>query len=33
MAASRCRSAYRVWNKPGYRDYTVGFRVALGAAV
>ena len=30
MAASRCRSAYRVWNKPGYRDYTLGFRVALG---
>ena len=29
VAASRCRSAYRVWNKPGYRDYTVGFRVAL----
>jgi len=32
VAASRCRSAYRVWNKPGYRDYTVGFRVALVAA-
>ncbi|HUS35904.1 MAG TPA: formylglycine-generating enzyme family protein [Verrucomicrobiae bacterium] len=30
VAASRCRSAYRVWNKPDYRDYTVGFRVALG---
>jgi len=30
VAASRCRSAYRVWNKPGYRDYTLGFRVALG---
>ncbi|MDB6130417.1 MAG: hypothetical protein JWM04_1524 [Verrucomicrobiales bacterium] len=29
VAASRCRSAYRVWNKPGYRDYTLGFRVAL----
>ena len=32
MAASRCRSAYRVWNKPGYRDYTLGFRVALAPA-
>jgi formylglycine-generating enzyme required for sulfatase activity len=32
VAASRCRSAYRVWNKPGYRDYTVGFRVALAPA-
>jgi formylglycine-generating enzyme required for sulfatase activity len=32
MAASRCRSAYRVWNAPGYRDYTVGFRVALAPA-
>lgn len=31
VAASRCRSAYRVWNKPSYRDYTVGFRVALAA--
>ena len=30
VAASRCRSAYRVWNKPGYRDYTLGFRLALG---
>jgi formylglycine-generating enzyme required for sulfatase activity len=29
VAASRCRSAYRVWNKPDYRDYTLGFRVAL----
>jgi formylglycine-generating enzyme required for sulfatase activity len=29
VAASRCRSAYRVWNKPSYRDYTVGFRVAI----
>jgi formylglycine-generating enzyme required for sulfatase activity len=29
VAASRCRSAYRVWNKPDYRDYTVGFRLAL----
>jgi formylglycine-generating enzyme required for sulfatase activity len=29
IAASRCRCAYRVWNRPGYRDYTVGFRVAL----
>ena len=29
IAASRCRSAYRVWNRPAYRDYTVGFRVAL----
>lgn len=26
---SRCRSAYRVWNRPDYRDYTVGFRLAL----
>ena len=32
IAASRCRSAYRVWNKPGYRDYTLGFRVALAPA-
>jgi formylglycine-generating enzyme required for sulfatase activity len=32
VGASRCRSAYRVWNKPGYRDYTLGFRVALAAA-
>jgi formylglycine-generating enzyme required for sulfatase activity len=31
MAASRCRSAYRVWNKPGYRDYTLGFRIVLGS--
>ena len=30
MAPARCRSAYRVWNKPGYRDYTIGFRIALG---
>ena len=30
VAASRCRSAYRVWNKPDYRDYTLGFRVVLG---
>jgi formylglycine-generating enzyme required for sulfatase activity len=29
VAATRCRSAYRVWNKPGYRDYTLGFRIAL----
>ena len=29
MTALRCRSAYRVWNRPGYRDYTLGFRVAL----
>jgi formylglycine-generating enzyme required for sulfatase activity len=33
MGASRCRSAYRVWNKPGYRDYTLGFRVALAPVV
>jgi formylglycine-generating enzyme required for sulfatase activity len=32
MAASRCRSAYRVWNRPGYRDYTLGFRAALAPA-
>jgi formylglycine-generating enzyme required for sulfatase activity len=31
MAPSRCRSAYRVWNKPGYRDYTIGFRLALAS--
>ena len=30
VAAARCRSAYRVWNEPRYRDYTLGFRVALG---
>jgi formylglycine-generating enzyme required for sulfatase activity len=29
ISAAQCRAAYRVWNKPGYRDYTVGFRVAL----
>jgi formylglycine-generating enzyme required for sulfatase activity len=29
IAASRCRSAYRVWNKPAFRDYTLGCRVAL----
>ena len=29
VAAARCRSAYRVWNKPSYSDDTVGFRVAL----
>jgi formylglycine-generating enzyme required for sulfatase activity len=33
VAASRCRSAYRVWNKPIYRDYTLGFRVALAPTV
>jgi len=33
VAASRCRSAYRVWNEPGYRDYTVGFRLALAPAI
>jgi len=32
VAASRCRSAYRVWNRPTYRDYTLGFRVALALA-
>jgi formylglycine-generating enzyme required for sulfatase activity len=32
IAASRCRSAYRVWNRPEYRDYTLGFRVALAPA-
>jgi formylglycine-generating enzyme required for sulfatase activity len=32
IAPSRCRSAYRVWNKPGYRDYTIGFRIALAPA-
>lgn len=31
VAAARCRSAYRVWNEAGYRDYTVGFRVVLGS--
>lgn len=30
VAAVRCRSAYRVWNEPGYRDYTIGFRVVCG---
>ncbi len=33
MPAIRCRSAYRVWNKPGYRDYTVGFRLALAPVI
>ena len=33
VAAARCRSAYRVWNKPDYRDYTVGFRVALAPQI
>ena len=32
MAPARCRCAYRVWNKPGYRDYTLGFRIALAPA-
>jgi hypothetical protein len=32
MTSFRCRSAYRVWNRPGYRDYTLGFRVGLGPA-
>jgi formylglycine-generating enzyme required for sulfatase activity len=29
IAPVRCRAAYRVWNRPAYRDYTVGLRVAL----
>ena len=29
VAAARCRSAYRVWNTPDYRDYTLGLRIAL----
>ena len=29
VASSRCRSAYRAWNKPVYRDYSIGFRLAL----
>ncbi len=29
IAPSRCRPAYRVWNRPAYRDYTLGFRLAL----
>ena len=33
VAAARCRSAYRVWNEPRYRDYTLGFRVALAASL
>jgi formylglycine-generating enzyme required for sulfatase activity len=33
VAAARCRSAYRVWNEPKYRDYTLGFRVALAPVV
>ena len=33
VAAARCRSAYRVWNLPSYKDYTVGFRVALAPAI
>jgi formylglycine-generating enzyme required for sulfatase activity len=33
VQAARCRSAYRVWNAPGYRDYTVGFRLALGPSL
>jgi formylglycine-generating enzyme required for sulfatase activity len=32
VSSARCRSAYRVWNEPGYRDYTLGFRVALAVA-
>lgn len=31
VACSRCRSAYRVWNRPEYRDYTLGFRVTLAS--
>jgi len=29
IVAPRCRSAYRVWKLPVYRDYSLGFRVAL----
>ena len=29
VASFRCRSAYRAWNKPVYRDYSIGFRLAL----
>lgn len=29
LFAHRCRSAYRVWNAPAYRDYSLGFRLAL----
>lgn len=32
VVPARCRSAYRVWNEPTYRDYTLGFRVALAPA-
>jgi formylglycine-generating enzyme required for sulfatase activity len=32
VSAGRCRSAYRVWNDPDYRDFTLGFRVALAEA-
>jgi formylglycine-generating enzyme required for sulfatase activity len=32
VGPSRCRSAYRVWNRPGYRDFSLGFRVALAPA-
>ena len=33
VAASRCRCSYRVWNRPVYRDYTLGFRLALAATI
>jgi formylglycine-generating enzyme required for sulfatase activity len=33
VAAARCRSAYRVWNRPDFRDATVGFRVALAPSL
>jgi formylglycine-generating enzyme required for sulfatase activity len=32
VGPSRCRCAYRVWNKPAYSDSTLGFRVALAPA-
>ncbi len=32
VAPSCCRSAYRVWNRSDYRDYTMGFRIALAPA-
>ena len=27
--ARNCRSAYRDWIEPGYRNFSLGFRVAL----
>lgn len=33
MGPQRCRSAFRDWNKPAYRFYFLGFRLAASSAV